>query len=61
MALFDVGLCLNVGYSGADIVLVCKEAAMRPVRKLMAQLAAMDEHLAPVDAQVNFWQAQKLE
>ncbi len=30
------------GYSGADIVLLCKEAAMRPVRKLMSLLATLD-------------------
>ena len=29
------------GYSGSDIVLVCKEAAMRPVRRLMNKLVAL--------------------
>jgi katanin p60 ATPase-containing subunit A1 len=30
------------GYSGADIVLLCKEAAMRPVRRLMQSLRSLD-------------------
>ena len=29
-------------YSGSDIRLVCKEAAMRPLRRLMAELESVD-------------------
>eukprot|EP00611_Tribonema_gayanum_P007689 TRINITY_DN1711_c0_g2_i1.p1 TRINITY_DN1711_c0_g2~~TRINITY_DN1711_c0_g2_i1.p1 ORF type:complete len:574 (-),score=98.67 TRINITY_DN1711_c0_g2_i1:1306-2784(-) len=38
------------GYSGADIRLLCKEAAMRPVRRLMRQLEDTDTAAAPVSA-----------
>ncbi len=31
-------------YSGSDIVLMCKEAAMRPMRKLMKRLEKMEEN-----------------
>jgi katanin p60 ATPase-containing subunit A1 len=30
-----------VGYSGSDVKLVCKEAAMQPVRKVFDQLETM--------------------
>jgi SpoVK/Ycf46/Vps4 family AAA+-type ATPase len=31
-----------LGYSGADIYVICREAAMRPVRRLLANLSAQD-------------------
>jgi len=40
------------GYSGSDIRLVCKEAAMQPLRRLMSVLEASDE-LVPEEG--NFW------
>ena len=33
---------LTNGYSGADLELLCREAAMRPVRRLMSKLATID-------------------
>jgi katanin p60 ATPase-containing subunit A1 len=40
------------GYSGSDIRLVCKEAAMQPLRRLMSVLEASDE-LVPEEG--TFW------
>lgn len=36
-------LQITDGYSGSDIKLVCKEAAMRPVRKVFDKLEAPDD------------------
>ena len=38
------------GYSGADIELLCRESAMRPVRRLMTQLQSIPEHPLPIPA-----------
>lgn len=35
------------GYSGSDIKLVCKEAAMKPVRRLISQLEDLDINVVP--------------
>jgi SpoVK/Ycf46/Vps4 family AAA+-type ATPase len=40
---YDVLVEKTVGYSGSDIHLVCKEAAMQPLRRLMSVLEASDE------------------
>eukprot|EP00358_Blepharisma_japonicum_P003969 CAMPEP_0202953466 /NCGR_PEP_ID=MMETSP1395-20130829/46287_1 /ASSEMBLY_ACC=CAM_ASM_000871 /TAXON_ID=5961 /ORGANISM="Blepharisma japonicum, Strain Stock R1072" /LENGTH=158 /DNA_ID=CAMNT_0049667165 /DNA_START=741 /DNA_END=1214 /DNA_ORIENTATION=+ len=33
------------GYSGSDIKLLCKEAAMKPIRRLMGVIEIMDENV----------------
>ncbi|GJN17624.1 hypothetical protein PR202_gb04705 [Eleusine coracana subsp. coracana] len=40
---YDVLVEKTEGYSGSDIRLVCKEAAMQPLRRLMSVLEASDE------------------
>lgn len=35
-------LQLTAGYSGSDIKLVCKEAAMRPIRKVFDKLESIE-------------------
>ncbi|CAN1227331.1 Katanin p60 ATPase-containing subunit A-like 2 [Linum grandiflorum] len=45
---FDVLVEKTEGYSGSDIRLVCKEAAMQPLRRVMAILEAKDE-IVPED------------
>ncbi|KAL6614755.1 hypothetical protein ACP70R_037025 [Stipagrostis hirtigluma subsp. patula] len=42
---YDVLVQKTEGYSGSDIRLVCKEAAMQPLRRLMAVLEARQEEL----------------
>lgn len=42
MDYFEIAGLLE-GYSGSDIKLVCKEAAMKPVRKLMEEIENLDD------------------
>jgi len=49
---YDVLVEKTEGYSGSDIRLVCKEAAMQPLRRLMSVLEASDE-LVPEEG--KFW------
>jgi len=41
------------GYSGADLGLLCKEAAMRPVRRLMNKLALLDDRASEMGTTVD--------
>lgn len=49
---YDILVEKTEGYSGSDIRLVCKEAAMQPLRRLMSVLEASDE-LVPEEG--KFW------
>jgi len=44
---------LTEGYSGADIELLCRESAMKPVRRLMDQLSKLDVSTLPPHPPVN--------
>jgi SpoVK/Ycf46/Vps4 family AAA+-type ATPase len=39
---YDLMVELTEGYSGSDIRIVCKEAAMRPLRRLMTELEQIE-------------------
>ena len=41
------------GFSGADVVLLCKESAMRPIRRLMDKIKGVDWSEASLDAQLD--------
>lgn len=42
---YDILMERTEGYSGSDIRLVCKEAAMQPLRRLIAQLEGQQKEL----------------
>ena len=44
---------LTDGYSGADIELLCRESAMKPVRRLMDQLSKLDMSSIPPQPPTN--------
>lgn len=44
---------LTEGYSGADIELLCRESAMKPVRRLMDQLSKLDVSSLPPQPPAN--------
>jgi len=49
----------TVSFSGADIVSLCREAAMRPVRRLMAQIQQIDQQAADKRARLQQQQQQQ--
>lgn len=57
---YDILVDRSVGFSGSDIRLLCKEAAMQPLRRLMTQLEDKHEPV-PEDGMyllicvVHFW------
>ncbi|CAN6483722.1 unnamed protein product [Victoria cruziana] len=50
---YDVLVDRTEGYSGSDIRLVCKEAAMQPLRRLMALLEQKGDSLGEADPEVG--------
>jgi katanin p60 ATPase-containing subunit A1 len=42
---YDILVENTEGYSGSDIRLVCKEAAMQPLRRIMAALEGIQEEV----------------
>lgn len=59
---YDLLVDRTEGYSGSDIRLLCKEAAMQPVRRLMAQLEDMQDVVVPEDGMepLNLGQKEKV-
>lgn len=46
---YDILVERSEGYSGSDIRLLCKEAAMQPLRRLLAQLEDKQVDIVPED------------